>query len=65
MATAVPRQKVNLPSLHLPADQGVGRFAEGRFDTLLGRVFHALHLIEAASADNANGRGVSIHFQGK
>ena len=62
MAAPVPGQEINLPSMHLPADERVGRIAKWRFDALLGRIFHALHLIEAASADDANGWCISIHF---
>jgi hypothetical protein len=62
MAAPVPRQKINLPSVHLAADEGVGRFAKWRFDSLLSRVFNALHLIKATPTNNANGRCISIHF---
>ena len=56
MAAPVPRQKINLPSMHLPADERIGRIAKRRFDALLGRIFHALHLIKAAPSDDADGR---------
>jgi len=61
MAAAMTRKKVNLPAVHSSAYDRVGRLAERRFDPLLGRIFHAFHLVEAASADDPNGRRVFSH----
>ena len=65
MAPPVPREKIDLSSMHLAADECVRRFAKWRFDALLGRILYAFHLIKAASADDANGWCISIHFQEK
>ncbi len=62
VSASVPGQEINLPSMHLPSDDRIGGIAKRCFDALLGRVFHPLHLIEAASADDANCRCISIHF---
>jgi hypothetical protein len=58
----VPRQKVDLPSLHLSSDDRIRRIAKRGFDPLLCGLFDALHLIKAASADDADGWYISIHF---
>src|SRR5439155_26204845 len=61
MPAPVSRQKINLPSLHLSADDRVGRITEWRFDALLRGIFDALHLIKAAAADDADCGKVLIH----
>jgi hypothetical protein len=62
MSAPMPRQKVDLPSMHLSSDDRIRGIAKRGFDPLLRGLFHALHLIKAASADDANGWYVSIHF---
>ena len=61
MAATMSRQKINLPPLHLSADDCVGRITKWRLDTLLAGVFDALHLIEAAAADDTDSGKVLIH----
>jgi nitrogen fixation protein len=63
MSAPVPRQKIDLPSMHLPSDNRVGGVAKRGFDLLLRGLFDAVHLVKTASADNANGWCVSIHLQ--
>ena len=61
MTTRMPRQKINLPSMHYAADERIGRIAEGRRDPLFGRILHALHLIKAAPSDDTDGRNFVSH----
>src|SRR6266705_4627498 len=61
MPAPVSRQKINLPSMHLSADDRVGRITEWRFDALLRGIFDPLHLIKAAAADDADCGKVLIH----
>src|SRR6266487_3308641 len=61
MPAPVSRQKINLPSLHLSADDCVRRITEWRFDALLRGIFDPLHLIEAAAADDADCGKILIH----
>src|SRR5690348_4342879 len=61
MAAAMTRKKVNPPTVHLAANDGVGRVAKRRFDALLGRILDALHLVKSAAADDPDGRGAFSH----
>jgi hypothetical protein len=62
VSAPVPRQKVDLPSMHLTSDDRIRGIAKRGFDPLFRGLCDALHLIKAASADDANGWYVSIHF---
>ena len=61
VSAPVPRQKVNLPAVHLATDDRVRRIAERRRDATLGRIFDAFHLIKAAPTDDADRRTLAVH----
>ena len=61
MTAAMSRQKINLPAMHFPADERIGRRTERRLDPLLGRIFDPFHLIQSASADDADRWFVVCH----
>src|SRR3954463_3600874 len=61
MPATVAREKINLPAMHLPANDRIRRTAERRLDPLFGRTLDTLHLVKAASADDPDRWGIFSH----
>src|SRR5438552_4267064 len=52
----MPRQKINMPASHGPADNRVGRCPERSLHVKLCRVGEAFHSIKTATPDDSDGR---------
>jgi tRNA-2-methylthio-N6-dimethylallyladenosine synthase len=61
MPPPMPGQEIDLPAVYAAPHDCIGRVAEGCFHPQLSRIFHPLHLVETASADDPDGRCVFSH----
>src|SRR6266550_8435668 len=60
MAAPVARQKINLPAAHLAANERVRRRTKRSTDFAFRRITQLFHLIQTATANDADGWGIVV-----